>query len=64
MSANHEVFPVSRAGYLDGWRRRLKYQPGWLVSRYVRPGDTVLDVGAGPDSLRCPARGESVQTGR
>ncbi|MDP3564929.1 MAG: methyltransferase domain-containing protein [Methanoregula sp.] len=54
MSGNHEVFPVSRASYLDGWWRRLKYQPGRVVNRYVRPGDTVLDIGCGPGLFTRP----------
>jgi ubiquinone/menaquinone biosynthesis C-methylase UbiE len=54
MSGNHEVFPVSRASYLDGWWRRLKYQPGRVVNRYVRQGDTVLDIGCGPGLFTRP----------
>jgi ubiquinone/menaquinone biosynthesis C-methylase UbiE len=48
MTGNHEVFPASRASHLDGWWRRLLFQPDRLVDRYVRPGDTVLDIGCGP----------------
>ncbi len=54
MSGNHEVFPVSRASYLDGWWRQFKYQPGWLVKRYVRPGNSVLDIGCGPGLFTLP----------
>jgi len=54
MGGNHEVFPVSRAGYLDGWWRRFKYQPGRLVNTYVRAGDTVLDIGCGTGLFTLP----------
>lgn len=48
MTGNHEVFSVSRAGRLDGWWRRFLFQPDRFVDRYVRLGDTVLDIGCGP----------------
>ncbi len=64
MSGSHEVFPVSRARYLDGWRRRLKYQPDWLVSMYVRPGDTVLDIGCGTGLFTLPSARRVGATGK
>ncbi|MFA6225028.1 MAG: class I SAM-dependent methyltransferase [Methanoregula sp.] len=54
MNGNHEVFPVSRASYLDGWWRQLNYQLGRLVNKYVHPGDTVLDIGCGPGLFTLP----------
>ena len=48
MTGNHEVFPASRASSLDGGLRRLLFQPDRLADRYVRVGDTVLDIGCGP----------------
>jgi ubiquinone/menaquinone biosynthesis C-methylase UbiE len=48
MTKAHLIFPTSRASHLDGWLRRLLFQPDRLVDRYVRPGDTVLDIGCGP----------------
>jgi len=45
---NNEVFPASHASHLDGWWRRLLFQPDRLTDRYVRCGDTVLDIGCGP----------------
>jgi ubiquinone/menaquinone biosynthesis C-methylase UbiE len=47
MTGDHEVFPASRAGHLDNRLRRLMFRPDRLVARYVRPGETVLDIGCG-----------------
>jgi len=48
MNDNHEVFPAPRASHLDGWWWRTLFQPERLADRYVRTGDTVLDIGCGP----------------
>ena len=45
---HHEVFPASRAGYLDNRFRRFLYRPYRLAERYVKPGSRVLDFGCGP----------------
>jgi ubiquinone/menaquinone biosynthesis C-methylase UbiE len=42
------VCPVSNAGVLDFWLRRRLQNPHRLLSPYVRPGMTVLDLGSGP----------------
>ncbi len=47
-SHHHEVFPASRAGYLDTRFRRFIYRPDHLAERYVRPGNCILDFGCGP----------------
>ncbi|MDD3135945.1 MAG: hypothetical protein PHF64_05555 [Methanoregula sp.] len=64
MSGTHQVFPVSRASYPDGWWRRFQCQPGWLVNTYVRLGDTVLDIGCGSGFFTYPLRDVSEKTGR
>lgn len=48
MNDSNKLFPASRASHLDGWWRRLLFQPDRLTARYVRCGDTVLDIGCGP----------------
>ncbi|MDD1678196.1 MAG: class I SAM-dependent methyltransferase [Methanomicrobiales archaeon] len=48
MSGNHKVYSSSHAKSLDGRLRRLLFQPDRFVDRYVRAGDTVLDIGCGP----------------
>ena len=45
---HHEVFPASRAGYLDNRFRWFLYRPYRLAERYVKPGSRVLDFGCGP----------------
>jgi ubiquinone/menaquinone biosynthesis C-methylase UbiE len=47
-SHHHEVFPASRAGYLDNRFRWFLYRPDRLAERYVKTGNRVLDFGCGP----------------
>jgi ubiquinone/menaquinone biosynthesis C-methylase UbiE len=49
----HEVFPASRAGHLDSWLRRLLFRPDRLVGKFIKQGDTVLDIGCGPGLFTC-----------
>lgn len=48
------VCPVSHAGYLDSFIRRLIHPPGRILGRFVRKGDTVIDIGCGPGFFSCP----------
>ena len=48
MTGNPKIFSVSKASHLDGWLRRLLFQPDRFVTNYVRTGDRVLDIGCGP----------------
>jgi ubiquinone/menaquinone biosynthesis C-methylase UbiE len=54
MTATHDVFPASRARYLDGWLRKLLFRPDRLVKRFIRPRNTVLDIGCGPGLFTLP----------
>jgi len=45
---HHEIFSPSHARHLDSRLRRILYRPDLLASRYVRPGERVLDFGCGP----------------
>jgi len=42
------VCPCAMAFTLDNWIRRLFQDPRKLVGTYIRPGDTVVDLGCGP----------------
>ena len=48
MTGNHKVFQASRAAHLNSWWRKIVFRPDRLVERFIRPGDTVLDIGCGP----------------
>ena len=48
MTGNPKIFSVSKASHLDGWLRRLLFQPDRFVTTYVRTVDKVLDIGCGP----------------
>lgn len=42
------VCPPSLAWLHDNWFRRLIHPPQRILGSYIRPGDTVLDIGCGP----------------
>ena len=46
-SAPH-VCPHQAAFFLDNWIRRLIQPPRKILAPYVRPGNTVIDLGCGP----------------
>ncbi|WP_165394726.1 class I SAM-dependent methyltransferase [Methanofollis fontis] len=43
----HHVCPASHAGLLDHPLRRLLHPPERILGPYIRPGDTVIDIGCG-----------------
>ncbi len=42
------VCPYQIAFILDNWIRRLLQPPTRVVGEYIRPGNTVIDIGCGP----------------
>jgi len=45
---NSHVCPHTFAFMLDNWIRRLIQNPGKILSGYINPGETVMDIGCGP----------------
>ncbi len=45
---NVHVCPASHSAYLDNFIRRLFQNPTKIVKDYIKPGDTVIDIGCGP----------------
>ncbi len=42
------ICPHQFAVFLDNWLRRLIQHPRKIVGPYIKPGDTVIDMGCGP----------------
>lgn len=42
------ICPHQFAFFLDNWLRRLIQHPKKIVGSYIKPGDTVIDMGCGP----------------
>ena len=42
------ICPHQYAFFLDNWLRRLIQHPKKIVGPYIKPGDTVIDMGCGP----------------
>lgn len=47
-TAAPHVCPHQAAFFLDNWIRRLIQPPRKILAPYVRPGNTVIDLGCGP----------------
>ncbi|AAM06159.1 class I SAM-dependent methyltransferase [Methanosarcina acetivorans] len=43
-----DVCPYQRAWSLDNWLRKILQNPYKIVGRYIKEGQTVLDLGCGP----------------
>jgi ubiquinone/menaquinone biosynthesis C-methylase UbiE len=48
------VCPVERAGALESWLRKLVQPPRRIVGKYIKEGDTVIDMGCGPGFFTIP----------
>lgn len=44
----HAICPASHSRWLDTRLRALLHNPETILGRYIRPHDTVLDIGCGP----------------
>ncbi len=47
---DNRVCPVSHAHHPDNCVRRLMHPAKRIVGRFIREGDTVIDIGCGPDA--------------
>ncbi len=51
MSNNSTVCGVEHARLLDNGLRRMLFNPHKQFAEYIKPGDTVLDIGCGPGTF-------------
>ena len=58
------VCPVSHAHHLDNCVRRLMHPAKHIVGRFIREGDTVIDIGCGPGYFSIPMARLVGKTGR
>ena len=58
------VCPISHARHLDNFVRRCIHPPEMIVRRFIREGDTVIDIGCGPGFFSCPMARMVGETGR
>lgn len=61
---DNRVCPVSHAHHLDNCVRRLIHPAKRIVGRFIREGDTVIDIGCGPGFFSIPMARMVGETGR
>jgi len=54
-NSSYRIFPVEKAGVLQGWLRKIFQNPVKILKPYIREGMTVLDMGCGPGFFAVPA---------